>query len=90
MSSAPTLLVPLEGVALSILHGHAPVVLVDLSAPQAGEVLARHLNADAALDLLQPWLLLNGVAKEALQLPGHRAHLGQALWLQVHGALWAR
>ena len=48
MQIAPPLLVPLELVPLSVLHRRAAVARRSLGAAQAREVLARHVDLDAA------------------------------------------
>ena len=50
MQIAPPLLVPLELVPLSVLHRRAAVARRSLGAAQAREVLARHVDLDAAMD----------------------------------------
>ena len=60
MGWAPGLVMPLERVALAVLHRSHPVVDLLLCRRQAREVLARALDLDAAIDLDLAWVLPRG------------------------------
>jgi hypothetical protein len=80
---------PLELVALAVLHCSRPVVELLLRRRQAREVLARHLDLDGAIDLDLARVLLDWRAERSSDLRCVGRHAARCLERRADSALKA-